>query len=116
MPNLMGSGKLKSNPLLRREGGLEKVNEGMDFQKAGKVRRALSLLPQYLECTLMIVLLPAAELGTKTCLQSCLKFRRAHSVNIFSVKNLLHAFRLLLHISERLFQLGPLAMKSWREK
>ncbi|GAA5957629.1 hypothetical protein JCM21900_000773 [Sporobolomyces salmonicolor] len=36
MPELMGSGKLKSNPLLRREGALEKVNEGMDFVKEGK--------------------------------------------------------------------------------
>ncbi|GAA6012644.1 hypothetical protein JCM11491_005466 [Sporobolomyces phaffii] len=36
MPYLMGSGQLKSNPLLRREGGLEQVNSGMDFQKAGK--------------------------------------------------------------------------------
>jgi len=37
MPKLMASGQLKSNPLLHREGGLEKVNEGMNFQKEGKV-------------------------------------------------------------------------------
>ncbi|GAA5972005.1 hypothetical protein JCM3765_005573 [Sporobolomyces pararoseus] len=36
MPELMGSGKLKSNPLLHREGGLEAINEGMNYQKAGK--------------------------------------------------------------------------------
>ncbi|GAA6058544.1 hypothetical protein JCM10212_006983 [Sporobolomyces blumeae] len=36
MPDLRGSGKFKANPLLRRSGGLEAVNEGMDFQKAGK--------------------------------------------------------------------------------
>lgn len=43
MPTLMTSGQLKSNPLLHREGGLEKVNEGMNFQKAGKVSRLCSL-------------------------------------------------------------------------
>ena len=43
MPALMGSGKLKSNPLLHREGGLEGLNEGMNYQKAGKVRLLLSL-------------------------------------------------------------------------
>lgn len=38
MPELMGSGKLKSNPILSRDGGLEGINEGLDFVKAGKVR------------------------------------------------------------------------------
>ncbi|GAA5830697.1 hypothetical protein JCM5353_004091 [Sporobolomyces roseus] len=37
MPKLMASGQLKSNPLLHREGGLGKVNEGMNFQKEGRV-------------------------------------------------------------------------------
>ncbi|GAA5828238.1 hypothetical protein JCM11251_002651 [Rhodosporidiobolus azoricus] len=36
VPQLFESGKLRSNPLLRREGGLEKVNEGLDFVKEGK--------------------------------------------------------------------------------
>ena len=43
MPRLMASGQLKSNPLLHREGGLEQVNEGMNFQKAGKVSPFCSL-------------------------------------------------------------------------
>jgi len=43
MPKLMASGQIKSNPLLRREGGLEQVNEGMNFQKAGKVSPFCSL-------------------------------------------------------------------------
>ncbi|GAA5877167.1 hypothetical protein JCM16303_006188 [Sporobolomyces ruberrimus] len=38
MPELMGSGKLKSNPILSRDGGLEGINEGLDFVKAGKNR------------------------------------------------------------------------------
>lgn len=43
MPRLMASGQLKSNPLLHREGGFEQVNEGMNFQKAGKVSSFCSL-------------------------------------------------------------------------
>jgi hypothetical protein len=42
-PELFTSGKLKSNPLLRREGGLEKIDEGLEFLKAGKVCSLLSL-------------------------------------------------------------------------
>ncbi|GAA5857796.1 hypothetical protein JCM5353_002635 [Sporobolomyces roseus] len=38
MSELMGSGKLKSNPILSREGGLEGINDGLDFVKAGKNR------------------------------------------------------------------------------
>ncbi|GAA5923098.1 zinc-binding alcohol dehydrogenase family protein [Sporobolomyces koalae] len=38
MPHLMGSGQLKSNPVLSREGGLEGINEGLEFVKAGKNR------------------------------------------------------------------------------
>ncbi|GAA5899526.1 zinc-binding alcohol dehydrogenase family protein [Sporobolomyces salmoneus] len=38
MPELMGSGKLKSNPLLSRDGGLNGINEGLDYLKAGKNR------------------------------------------------------------------------------
>lgn len=38
MPNLMGSGKLKSNPILSRDGGLNGINDGLDFVKAGKNR------------------------------------------------------------------------------
>ncbi|GAA6012647.1 hypothetical protein JCM11491_005467 [Sporobolomyces phaffii] len=38
MPDLMGSGKLKSNPILSREGGLRGINDGLDFVKAGKNR------------------------------------------------------------------------------
>jgi hypothetical protein len=37
MPELMGSGKLKSNPILSRDGGLSGINDGLDFVKAGKV-------------------------------------------------------------------------------
>lgn len=37
MPRLMGSGELKSNPILSREGGLQGINDGLDFVKAGKV-------------------------------------------------------------------------------
>ncbi|GAA5909272.1 hypothetical protein JCM6882_003785 [Rhodosporidiobolus microsporus] len=36
LPPLFESGKLRSNPLLRRQGGLEKVDEGLDFLKEGK--------------------------------------------------------------------------------
>ncbi|GAA5844584.1 hypothetical protein JCM3766R1_002668 [Sporobolomyces carnicolor] len=38
MPRLMGSGELKSNPILSREGGLQGINDGLDFVKAGKNR------------------------------------------------------------------------------
>lgn len=37
MPGLMDSGRLKSNPILPRTGGLERIHEGMDYQKQGKV-------------------------------------------------------------------------------
>lgn len=37
MSELMGSGKLKSNPILSRDGGLEGINDGLDYVKAGKV-------------------------------------------------------------------------------
>lgn len=43
MPNLMGSGKLKSNPILSRDGGLNGINEGLDFVKAGKVSQSHGL-------------------------------------------------------------------------
>ncbi|GAA5909276.1 hypothetical protein JCM6882_003786 [Rhodosporidiobolus microsporus] len=36
LPALFASGKLRANPLLRRQGGLEKVDEGLDFLKEGK--------------------------------------------------------------------------------
>ncbi|GAA6058545.1 hypothetical protein JCM10212_006984 [Sporobolomyces blumeae] len=38
MPELMGSGKLKSNPILSRDGGINAINDGLDFVKAGKNR------------------------------------------------------------------------------
>ncbi|GAA6040361.1 hypothetical protein JCM8097_007575 [Rhodosporidiobolus ruineniae] len=36
IPELFAAGKLRSNPLLKREGGLEKLPEGLDYLKAGK--------------------------------------------------------------------------------
>ncbi|GAA6002797.1 hypothetical protein JCM10207_007687 [Rhodosporidiobolus poonsookiae] len=36
LPSLLASGKLRSNPLLKRDGGLEGINDGLDFLKAGK--------------------------------------------------------------------------------
>jgi len=36
MPELVGSGKLKANPLWRRDGGLARVNEGLEDMKNGK--------------------------------------------------------------------------------
>ncbi|KDE09819.1 hypothetical protein MVLG_00217 [Microbotryum lychnidis-dioicae p1A1 Lamole] len=36
VPSLIESGKLKTNPLWRQEGGLAKVNEGMNLLKEGK--------------------------------------------------------------------------------
>ncbi|GAA5858840.1 hypothetical protein JCM8547_005008 [Rhodosporidiobolus lusitaniae] len=36
LPQLFGTGQLRSNPLLKREGGLEGIEEGLEFLKAGK--------------------------------------------------------------------------------
>ncbi|SCV68520.1 BQ2448_641 [Microbotryum intermedium] len=36
VPSLIGSGKFKANPLWRQEGGLAKVNDGLNLLKAGK--------------------------------------------------------------------------------
>lgn len=44
MPDLVQKG-LRSNPLWKQEGGLEKVDEGMELLKAGKVRFSLASLP-----------------------------------------------------------------------
>ena len=38
VPSLIAAGKFRSNPLWRQEGGLAKLNEGLDLLKEGKVR------------------------------------------------------------------------------
>ncbi|ORY90117.1 chaperonin 10-like protein [Leucosporidium creatinivorum] len=37
VPELVASGKLKANPISHQDGGLESINDGLDWLKAGKV-------------------------------------------------------------------------------
>jgi hypothetical protein len=36
VPSIIGSGQLKSNPLLHQPGGLEAINGGLELLKSGK--------------------------------------------------------------------------------
>ena len=51
VPTIIGSGELKSNPLWKQEGGLAKINEGLELLKAGKV--CFSSISVYPPCDLL---------------------------------------------------------------